>query len=359
MKKVLIIDDSAFMRKVISDIINRHEQLEVVGTARNGEDGLLKVGKLKPDVVTLDIEMPVLNGLEALEQIMKQNPLPVVMLSSLTTEGAKSTIEALELGAVDFVQKPSGAISLDIETIEATINQKVLAATNANLKESERKPRTQGHQLRVTDEVKPNFNHLKTVVAIGVSTGGPKALQQVISNLPKNINAPIFIVQHMPAKFTASLAERLDRLSSVQVKEAVHGEIAKNGVVYIAPGDYHMTLKQVGRSIAVNIDQEDVINGHRPSVNKLFNSLSELKQTNKILSVLTGMGSDGKDGVKNLIQKDPSTYVIAESSESAVIYGMPKAIIENGLANDIQSINRIADHINKAVPNEGGNRYGN
>ncbi|GAA0461389.1 chemotaxis response regulator protein-glutamate methylesterase [Alkalibacillus silvisoli] len=341
-KKVIIIDDSAFMRKVISDIINQDPHLEVVATARNGQDGLKKVQEYKPDVITLDIEMPVMDGLKALKEIMAEHPTPVIMLSSLTYEGAEATIEALELGAVDFINKTSGSISLDINDISEEICRKVKDATSAMVE----KPKSHNHTVS-SQKRSPNFVSDQTIITIGVSTGGPKALQQLLSKLPGDFKAPILIVQHMPAAFTKSLAERLDRLSEINVKEAVNGELIKPGTAYIAPGDYHLSIKSVGRAYATVIDQTEPIRGHRPSVNKLFESVADLNRVNKVGVILTGMGNDGTLGAQMMREKDRNTYLIAESEQSAVIYGMPKSIIENVDPDLIEPIDSIPSSLIK------------
>ncbi|MFC0014368.1 MULTISPECIES: chemotaxis response regulator protein-glutamate methylesterase [Allobacillus] len=345
--KVLIVDDSAFMRKVISDIVQQSEQLEVIGTARDGIDGLAKLKQLKPDVVTLDVEMPKMNGLETLKRIMEIHPMPVVMLSSTTKVGAKETVEALRIGAVDFISKPSGAISLDIHKIATEITKKIIQAAETS---DTQQHQQLGNMFDInSNEFIPRFPHKQTIVCIGVSTGGPKALQHVISQLPGNFRAPVVIVQHMPARFTKSLAERLDELSSVKVREATNGEILRNGVVYIAPGDFHLQLKQLNRSLAIDINKEEPEKGHRPSVNKLFTSVSRLRNINKIAVILTGMGNDGTDGAKELIRVDSNSVVIAESQETALIYGMPKSIVENISGCLIRRLDEIASTLVELV----------
>ena len=219
-KKVLVVDDSAFMRKMISDILSKSSNLEVISTARNGEDALKKVTELKPDVITLDIEMPIKDGIATLRDIMMHQPTPVVMLSSLTKAGADKTMEAMSNGAVDFIAKPSGSISLDIEEISAEIIRKVEAASLARIKPKKDKKR---QEIGVLKPVKAK----KKIVLIGSSTGGPSALQEVLTKLPKDFPAPIAIVQHMPKGFTKSLAERLNRLSEIEVREVTHLEELK------------------------------------------------------------------------------------------------------------------------------------
>ncbi|MGM8214488.1 protein-glutamate methylesterase/protein-glutamine glutaminase [Bacillaceae bacterium W0354] len=349
--KVLVIDDSAFMRKMISEMINQADGMQVIGTARNGLDGIEKIKTLKPDVVTLDVEMPILDGISALGRIMEESPLPVIMLSSLTTKGAKSTIQAIEYGAVDFISKPSGAISLNIEDVKTELINKINMAKTANIFKNNLKRDVNIEQVTTGNKksITQNLIHKKTVVAIGVSTGGPKALQQVLTKFDKNFSAPILIVQHMPAKFTKTLAERLDRLTNIRVKEASDGELLMNGTAYIAPGDYHMNIKRIGTSLAISLDQSEPQKGHRPSVNKLFESLANVRDVNKVAVVLTGMGSDGTDGAKQLKKIDKKSILIAESNQSAVIYGMPKSIIENVGADLVVTIDDMAKTITEIV----------
>lgn len=351
--KVLVIDDSAFMRKMISDILNSDPNIEVLGTARNGKDGLEKLKKWQPDVVTLDIEMPVMDGLTALKNIMETRPLPVVMLSSLTQEGADTTLKALQLGAVDFIPKPSGAISLDIENIKDLIIEKVKEAAAANLSSiSSRTEAVEEYEpLPLSVQTKSNRQKSKMIVAIGVSTGGPRALQKVLTQIPADFPAPILIVQHMPPRFTKSLADRLDKLSAIDIKEAEHGELFQEGTAYIAPGDFHMIAKRIGMSLAANITKDPAAGGHRPSVNVLFDSLSTLKGYKKVLVVLTGMGSDGTKGLQAVKQQDPLTKVIAESEETAVVFGMPKSAIKTGLVDYVSPIDKVSKTILQAMEN--------
>ncbi|MFC0524158.1 chemotaxis response regulator protein-glutamate methylesterase [Pontibacillus salicampi] len=333
---VLVVDDSAFMRKMVSEMLQSHEQIHVIATARNGEDGLKKMREYKPDVMTLDVEMPVMGGLTCLEQIMHEYPIPVLMLSSVTSEGASSTIKAMELGAVDFIQKPSGAISLDIEKIKTDIVNKVLAAATANLQEV--KPSTRHEAPPIRSSLRKNVTNggarrQKQIIAIGTSTGGPRALQHVLSHLPDNIEAPILVVQHMPPGFTQSLAKRLDTLCAIEVKEAEDKEILRNGVAYIAPGDFHLQVEETASSAKVHLHQEPPVHGHRPSVDVLFQSVSTLQHYQPTAIVMTGMGSDGALGLRQLKAAVPTTIAIAESSQSAVVYGMPKACVATNLVD--------------------------
>ncbi|MYL33162.1 chemotaxis-specific protein-glutamate methyltransferase CheB [Pontibacillus yanchengensis] len=341
--RVLIIDDSAFMRKMIKDILEHDTRFTVVGTARNGEDGLQKIKQLQPDVVTLDIEMPKMDGLTCLQHIMKENPLPVVMLSSLTHDGAESTIKAMEYGAVDFIEKPSGSISLDIEVKKDEIIQKVYESFKANLQEVQTDALEYEDIPTIPYEPPSRLlmeKNLKKIVAIGTSTGGPRALQQVITKLPADIPAPILIVQHMPSGFTKSLAKRLNVLSEIEVKEAENGEILRKGVAYIAPGNYHLKVQRVGLSLAIKLDQSDTRNGHRPSVDTMLESLAVLINYQAYAVIMTGMGSDGSEGLRYLKSRAQQTIAITESSESAIVYGMPKAAV---LTNKVEHIVHLKD----------------
>ncbi|AMM95435.1 chemotaxis protein CheY [Peribacillus simplex] len=357
--KVLIVDDSAFMRKLISEFLTEDSRVEVIGTARNGRDALDKIKALKPDVVTLDVEMPVMDGLEALNRIMNECPTAVVMLSSTTKEGTENTLAAMDSGAFDFMAKPTGAISLDLHKIKTELLEKVMAASRANV-----------HKLQknaLNMEISPSFwekyskidsivsikkeKNNKTwsyrnrkIIVIGTSTGGPKALQTVLTELPLDIDASILIVQHMPPGFTKSLATRLNSLCKIKVKEAEEGELIQKGVAYIAPGGFHLKVKKVGMSLAVLLDQSELRNGHRPSVDVLFESVSEMKDLAKIAVIMTGMGMDGAAGLIKLKQRGP-LKAIAESQETAIIFGMPKAAIKTNLIDCIEDVEKIAKTI--------------
>lgn len=350
--KVLVVDDSAFMRKLISDFLSQHPRLTVVGTARDGQEALQKIEQLQPDVVTLDVEMPVMNGLETLKHIMQKHPLPVVMISSTTKEGAENTILALQYGAVDFIAKPSGAISLDLYKIKDKMIEKVLLASEANLRTVKTKqkmsmlPKKQYSKIEVSE--RQSVGGKKKVIAIGTSTGGPRALQHVLTKFPATIDAPILVVQHMPKGFTKSLATRLDSLSHIRVKEAEDGEIIQKGTAYIAPGGKHLYVKRVGTSLAIHLDEAEPRNGHRPSVDVMFESLSMLTDYEKIAVIMTGMGSDGTAGLKQL-KASGKTFVIAESAESSVVFGMPKSAIAANVVDEIVHVDDIAEAVMKHV----------
>ncbi|PLT34194.1 chemotaxis response regulator protein-glutamate methylesterase [Bacillus sp. V5-8f] len=357
--KVLIVEDSAFMRKLISEFLTEDSRIEVVGTARNGKEGISKIKEQKPDVVTLDVEMPVMNGLEALKEIMQQCPTPVIMLSSTTKEGTENTVTAMDIGAFDFIAKPSGAISLDLHKIKKELIDKVIAASRISvhrLQKSDRNvesllaDRNKYSKIEPEKERRAILNKwnsgLKKLVVIGTSTGGPRALQEVLTKLPANLDAPILIVQHMPPGFTKSLADRLNSLSNIKVKEAEDGEILHKGTAYIAPGGWHLKVKKVGMALAVSVDGSDIRGGHRPSVDVLFESASEISDFSKIAVIMTGMGSDGTAGLERM-KKTGNVNAIAESPETSIVFGMPKAAIATGLVDSVENLDKIANAIVK------------
>lgn len=362
--KVLVADDSAFMRKLIQDILIASNQIEIAGTARNGQDAIKKVKELKPDVVTMDIEMPVLNGIEVLKIIMKETPVPVVMLSSTTQEGAENTLLAFQYGAVDFVAKPSGTISLDLQKMSTEIVAKVLSASKANISRLTGKahdtnlfPTTLPKCSKMEPDVSYDFikpttsweNSEKKIICIGTSTGGPRALQTVLTKLPEDLKVPVLVVQHMPPGFTKSLAKRLDALSNIAVKEAENGEWLTAGTAYIAPGGYHMKVKEENGRIRIVLDKSEPRNGLRPSVDLLFESLSFIPDYAKVIVIMTGMGSDGAEGLIHMKQHVTKMKVIAESEETSIVFGMPKAAISTNLVNEVQNLEDIAKTILKYV----------
>ncbi|MCR6111101.1 chemotaxis response regulator protein-glutamate methylesterase [Bacillus sp. A301a_S52] len=356
MIKVLVVDDSAFMRKMISDILERHENIRVIDKARNGQDALDKLDKLDPDVITMDVEMPVMSGIDALKEIMKRNPKPVIMVSSITKEGADTTIQAMEIGAFDFISKPSGSISLDFHKVGNDLIEKVLHASSLPAKkikelsvvhEKKRPVSLTPVEDGLLYKQKPGIKSgVDTLVVIGTSTGGPKALQEVLARLPKSFPHPILIVQHMPKGFTKSLSERLNSLSEISVKEAEDGEIIKKGIAYIAPGGYHLKVRGVGTSVAIRLDQSELVNGHRPSVDTMFTSQTDIKLKSIIAVVMTGMGSDGKKGLVHL-KENMKTIAIAESERTCVVYGMPRAAISTNLVDEVKDVEEIASTIVK------------
>ncbi|QKS71418.1 chemotaxis response regulator protein-glutamate methylesterase [Paenalkalicoccus suaedae] len=344
MINVLVVDDSAFMRKMIGDMLDSEPDIHVVARARNGKDAVEKSLQYKPDVITMDVEMPIMSGLEALTHILKSHKIPVIMLSSLTKTGAETTIRAMELGAFDFIAKPSGSISLDIDKVKHELLDRVRIASKVPLsKLGKISVRSEPLQISATQaQAKPTH----TIVAIGTSTGGPKALQTVLRQLPENFPFPIMIVQHMPKGFTKSLAERLNSLCEIGVKEAEDGEILKKGIAYIAPGGYHLKVRGVGTSVAIRLDQDELVSGHRPSVDAMFMSLADAKVKRVIAITMTGMGSDGKKGLIQL-KESLHTIAIAESEQTCVVFGMPRAAISTQLVDEVADLDSIASTLMK------------
>jgi len=334
---VLVVDDSAFMRMVLKDMIDSQDDMKVVGFAKDGFEAVEKAVKLKPDVITLDVEMPKLNGLEALKLIMKKAPTRVIMISSLTHEGADITIEALSNGACDFIQKPSGSISMDIRKISNEILQKIRDVMRIDPAKILMKPR------RISlPRMKPLVSTGK-IVLIASSTGGPRSLDQVIPNLPENFPAPVILVQHMPRGFTKSLAERLNRISKLKVVEAQNGMEIEKGTVYVAPGDYHLGVKAVNSKIVTFLDDGPMINGVRPAADFTADRVAEIYKGKTVMVVMTGMGRDGTKGAFKV--KYYGGVVIAESEETCVVFGMPKSVIEEGYADYVLPAYKIPEKL--------------
>ncbi|OGG95376.1 MAG: hypothetical protein A2527_07605 [Candidatus Lambdaproteobacteria bacterium RIFOXYD2_FULL_50_16] len=358
--KVLVVDDSALMRSEISKIIEKDSELQVVGTAINGQFALDKIKSLDPDVVTMDVNMPVMDGLEALKRIMAEFPRPVVMISSLTQEGAEETIKALEAGAVDFVAKPSGSISRDIDRQSDNIREKIKAAAKSRANKSFiRRPSVP--VKTILRQPAPSFASAKVVradglnrdpvvgpqgpvVGIGVSTGGPKTLMSLLPELPGDFPGCVVIAQHMPEKFTASFAQRLDNLCPLRVKEAEDGEVLESGTVYIAPGGRHMSITHRNHKIfMIKTTSEGMGKIYRPSVDILFESLSEAMGNAWLGVMLTGMGADGAQAL--VAHYKNGGHSICESEESCVVFGMPGRVVEMGGAEFILHENQISAKI--------------
>ncbi|NPV69500.1 MAG: chemotaxis response regulator protein-glutamate methylesterase [Firmicutes bacterium] len=338
--RVLVVDDSAFMRRVVSDILQSDNRLEVISTARDGLDAIEKIKGLKPDVVTLDIEMPRLNGIEALERIMAECPTRVVMVSSLTQRHARETIRALSLGAVDFVPKPSSGLFPDMSSLKDELVSKVWASARARLRPVYRPPET-----RPVRKIAPEKTQAaRAVVVVGSSTGGPSALQDVMKSLPAGLPAGVLVVQHMPAGFTRSLAERLNHLSHLEVVEASGGEQIVEGRAIMAPGGFHMTFD---RDLQVSLTTDPPRHGVRPAVDVTMEAAAAVFGPNCVGVVLTGMGFDGSKGCSAI--KSRAGTVIAEHESTCVVYGMPRAVIEMGYADRVCPIGEIADAIKEAV----------
>lgn len=424
--RVIVVDDSRFMRKIITDIIEADAQFSVVGTAENGKQALELIESTKPDLVTLDLEMPEMNGIDALQAILKKYRIPIIMLSGISESNTQDTIRALQYGAFDFIRKPTsvGAKANDIVSMgelliekmkiavltkrrrniyqpvidpireskraqspasianQQRLTSKPLSDSKSNLaprqeKETEQlernallsaKNKQQTNQANVlskgdtkkktnqstfdtiskSDKIENIDTKVTQIVAIGTSTGGPRALHEVISNIPAGISAPIVVVQHMPPKFTHSLAQRLDHFSELTVVEATDQMELKNGHVYIAPGGYHMKINRKGSTFTTVLSTEPPKNGHRPSVDVLFESLLQFHELERHIVIMTGMGSDGAQGMKALYKQGVAS-TIAESEQSCVVYGMPRSAVELGVVDKVLPLSQIAPEIVRKV----------
>lgn len=345
--RVLIVDDSALMRQVLTELLSKDPDIEVVGAAQDPYHAREKIKALHPDVLTLDVEMPRMDGLTFLDKLMAGHPMPVVMVSSLTEAGCQTTLRALELGAVDFFTKPKLDLRCGLEEQADDLIAKVKGAACARVRrrasdvrretsDVTRAPRSplasSSAMVKTTD----------TVIAIGASTGGTEALRELLQGLPPT-TPPIVITQHMPEKFTRTFADRLDALCRIRVKEAVDGDSVLPGHALIAPGNYHMTLTRSGARYAVRIDQEPPVNRHRPSVDVMFRSVAAYAGANAIGVILTGMGGDGARGM--LAMKQAGAYTVAQDEASCVVFGMPKEAVKLGGVDKILPLQEIAGHL--------------
>lgn len=339
--KILVVDDSALVRKVISDILESDKEIEVIGTANNGKSAVFKNLTLNPDVITMDIEMPIMNGLDALQEIIKTNPKPVIMMSVLTQHGAEATFKALEYGAVDFIPKPSSVLAISMDDIAELLISKVKAVAKVPLHLHVRKIEDVSEISKVS--VITKHEDKKKIVGIGTSTGGPSALQRVLQQLPKNFPSSILVVQHMPPGFTKAFAERLDSLCNISVKEAEDGDKVLNGCAYIAPGDSHIVIEKIGNTRVIRLSQTEKVSGHRPSADVLFHSLAKADSNNVIGVIMTGMGRDGATGIMEI--HNEGGYTIAQDEATSVVYGMNKVAVEMGAVDAVVDVDSIAKEI--------------
>ena len=349
--KVLIVDDSALMRRALKEIIMTDSSLEVVGTARDGQDAIEKVHDLNPDVVTMDINMPVMDGLTSMQHILSDYPeMPVLMVSSITEEGALTTFEALELGAFDYVLKPSGTVSSNIHIVGREIIQKIKLAYKSVNKKSirdriqRRSSVAPAKRFTAVNKVATTRNkELSKVVVIGISTGGPGTLMEVLPMLPQDLKAAVIIIQHMPPTFTSSFAKRLDGACHIPIKEADAGDVLQNGRGYLAPGGYQLVLR--GEAIRLSNSPKTIF---MPSVNVTMESVLDTYGGKNVVGVLmTGMGDDGADAMVKI--RKAGGITIAEDESTAVVFGMPREAIERGGAEIVVPSYKIADAIIKAV----------
>ncbi len=357
--RILIVDDSPFMRKSLQKMLEEAPDLRVVATARDGIDALEKIQEHKPDIVTLDIEMPRMDGLTCLKKIMADHPMPVLMVSSLTQEGAQATFDALSIGALDFIPKENSFASMSILQIQHDLQEKVRRlATSPRFHRTAQGSSTPSPAPHIPAAVRPAAPPPKApapsgaglgsspqaeLLVIGSSTGGPKALQDILPALPANLPVPCLIVQHMPSTFTKPFADRLNGLCQVHVKEAEQGEPLKAGTVYIAPGGIHMTYGTRSPKGCIELSPEPMSSLHRPSVDVLFLSVAELYRGQVLAGILTGMGADGAKGMEQLKLK--GAHTLAESEESCVVYGMPRAAVDRGCVDVIAPLSDIPGHL--------------
>lgn len=331
--RCLIVDDSATVRSMLRRMLEADGRVKVIGVAKDGLEAVELLPQLKPDVITLDVEMPRLNGLQALKRIMKDRPTPVVMVSSLTSQGAEATLQALDLGAIDFIAKPSSGLAPSVDVLE-----KVVQAAGARV----RVPRKLDIKSRPPSQLlsAAGTRWQSRIVVIGSSTGGPQALREVVSGLPGDLKVPVLIVQHMPAGFTRSLAERLDTLTPLPVHEAKSGDLIERGKVLVAPGDYHLTITPGGR---VKLNQEAAEHGVRPAINVTLDSVVQHHQGDVVAAILTGMGTDGTRGAE--LVRTAGGYMITEHESTCTIYGMPRSIELAGLSDEVVPLEGIANAI--------------
>ncbi len=348
MIKVMVVDDSAFMRKLFTDSIEKDKKIKVIETARNGKDALKKIKSNKPDVVTLDIEMPVKDGLTTLKEINKYYPeIPVIMVSAL--DNRDTVMKALEIGAFDFIPKPSGSISLNIDDIIDELQEKIKVSINAENNQNKSFESDFKVKRSIKNKVK-NTNYTVTnfpIIAIGTSSGGPKALKDVLTAFPSDFPGAIAIVQHMPAGFTTSLANRLNQQSNLNIKEAKQGDKLKPGHALIAPGDYHLTFNSEGEA---ELDQRKKNWGVRPCVDYMLKSLAKCYKERTIGVILTGMGHDGGKGMTAI--KNNGGYGIVEAKKTALVYGMPGTTIKAGAYDKILPRYEIPAYIIRLIDKE-------
>lgn len=373
---VLIVDDSPFMRLTLQKILSQDPQIKVLDTARDGREGIAKLQALHPQVITMDVEMPVMNGLQALDEIMRWKPTPVIILSAVTTEGTQATIKALDYGAFDVVAKPSGKPGGDLQFLARDLIAKVKGAAQVDptrlvkkgaigriaVNSSMSTPQSQAaNPLPLSNQMSAQFagyrgsrssashpKHPIEIVAIGTSTGGPSALQTVLPQLPANFPVPVIVAQHMPPGFTGPLAQRLNGLCALNVREGVHGEVLKAGTVYVAPAGKQIQVMRRNGQLLLNIgDESPIATLYHPSVDVMFLSLAKAVGKGALGVVMTGMGNDGLKGMREI--KALEGFAIAEAEETCVVYGMPRAIVDAGLADRVVPLGEIGNVIVECV----------
>ena len=355
MIKVMVVDDSPLVRKIATDILSADAEISVVATAAQGEFALQKLTREQPDVITLDMEMPGMGGLETIRQIMRLRPTPIIVLSAHAARGADLTLQALDLGAVDFVLKPTNSLSGGIPEIARELVEKVKGAARIVVNApqgTELKREALVSPKRSAEDAPQMFRYDSgsdeyDLVAIGTSTGGPVALKTVLTKLPVDLPVAVVVVQHMPPVFTKAFADRLDSCCTIRVKEAEDGDAILPGRVLLAPGNWHIRVSRFGAEPRVLLNQEESVNGHRPSVDVLLHSVALEYAGRAIGVIMTGMGKDGAAGMRELRKR--GGHIIAQDKESSVIYGMNKEVVQNGDAHEVVSVDAIAGRIQERL----------
>jgi two-component system chemotaxis response regulator CheB len=343
--RVLVVDDSALIRQILTSALNAADDIEVVGAAMDPIRARDMIKELNPDVLTLDVEMPKMDGISFLSNLMRLRPMPVVMVSTLTSKASSVTLNALEMGAVDYIEKPNAGLSGDIAVFAAEVQEKIRVAASANVKQLKVVPKRalpSNLKLQDVDVAQQVFSH---IIAIGASTGGTEAIKAVLSGLPANC-PPIVIAQHIPENFSASFAKRLNNTCAIRAVEASHNQPVVAGTAYVAPGDQHLTLRNISGRYHCWLDKKPKVNRHRPSVDVLFDSVIESVSRAKAIGViLTGMGNDGAAGLRRM--RDAGIFTIAQDEASSVVWGMPGAAVKLDGACQIMPLDKIAAHLMK------------
>lgn len=343
MINVLIVDDSPLIRAVLKEVLEQADDIKVIAAAEDPYQARDLIKQHNPDVLTLDIEMPKMDGVSFLKNLMRLRPMPVVMISTLTQKGAPVTLESLEIGAVDYVPKPTANVGASLQEYATMLHEKIRTAAKARVRSFQPSAKSEATNA---DAVSNNHKFGSSqLVAIGASTGGTEAIKEVLTRLPGNF-PPVVITQHIPPVFSTSFAERMDRCCAMRVKEAEHGEKIETGVVYIAPGDFHFSVEQRGSSLFCLLAQSEPVNRHRPAVDVLFNSVANLK-VKVSAALLTGMGADGAKGLLNL--KNSGAYTIAQDEQSSVVWGMPKAAIDCDAHCTVLPLDKVAAELIKVT----------
>jgi two-component system chemotaxis response regulator CheB len=345
--RVVVVDDSALVRSLLTEIVNRQSDMECIGAASDPYAAREMIRNLNPDVITLDVEMPRMDGIDFLSKLMRLRPMPVVMVSTLTERGAEVTLKALELGAVDFVAKPKIGVADGLKQLAEEITDKIRIASKARVSKPQSPPVTStvaGTALPTRPPAPASVGRLSTekIIFIGASTGGTEATKEVLMNLPPDSPA-VVITQHMPPGFTKSYANRLDGLCKIRVKEAVDGERVLPGHAYIAPGGFHLSVERSGANYIARVSDGEPVNRHKPSVEVLFESAARVVGQNALGIMLTGMGADGAKAMRTM--KDAGSYNVCQDEATCVVFGMPREAIAHGAANEVLPLGKIAGHM--------------